>query len=242
MFFLSFPLWAAPTPPTMNGGYQSGEVLRTLSQHDRFTVLGELSATQATEDRDLKDVSAGGYYQLSDNFKTGLFYKHAYGLRHDDDWARDAAGVWHWIDSSDRGEGLAQLDFTAKSLAGFIPGEDWVAEFKTRYVFNLFNGEQYVLLRPGLTYFLMREGSLVANFYVQVELDFPTNYGNRTITEKWIYLGSLYHMNERIDLGPFATFGWQSWSRGDDYARRGGEDYTLTSQTTTLGLIVLFRL
>lgn len=241
MLCLSFTAWAAPTPPDRKGGYQTGEVLRVISGHERYSLLGEIAATQATDDRDLKDITVGTYYHLNNNLKAGVFYRHAYGLRHDDDWARDSAGNWRWLDTNDRGEGLVQLDLTVKSLVEFMPGEDWVAELKTRWVYNAFNGEQYFLLRPGLTYFLLSEGNLVANFYMQVELDLPTNYGNRAIMEKWIYLGSLYHFSERFDLGPFVTFGWQSWSRPDDYARRGGADYTVTTQTTTLGVVGLFR-
>jgi hypothetical protein len=240
-FVLSFQLAAAPVPPQpVPGGFQAGAILRAIADRDLASYFAEASATQATDSRELRDFAVGGYYHLSNNFKIGALALREYGLRHDEDWQLNN-GVWSWNDSNSRGENVFGLDVTGKTLLDFLPGEDWVAEFKVRYFYNSFNDNRTLMLRPGLTYFYLRHEELVANFFLQFEYDLPLNYGIQPINEKWIYLGSLYHLSEMMDIGPFMTLTWQTWGPPAAYSLKGGVPYSVTTQTTTLGLTSVLR-
>jgi hypothetical protein len=233
---------ALPTAPeAVPGGYQSGAQLRVFMDREDFTLVGEALYINETAGRELQDFSFGSYYHFSPAFKMGLFFTRDYGLRHDEDWAL-TNGKWSWNISNDRGENLVAVDATWKTLLDFLPGENWVAELKSRYIYNSFNDNRTLLLRPGLTYFYLQSGHLVADFFVQLELDFPLNYGVQPVDEHWIYLGSLYHFTHVFDAGPFVNLGWQTWGASHNYMEKGGAPYAITTQTTTLGLTAILRL
>ncbi|MGZ3723198.1 MAG: hypothetical protein ACXVA9_09720 [Bdellovibrionales bacterium] len=241
LFCLNVNAWAAPTPPSaIPGGYQGGGLIRVFADRDLYSLFAETSAVNQTGGRELTEVAAGTYFRLSPGFKLGAIVSRDWGLRHDEDWDL-INGKWQWANSKGRGETLIALDATAKSLVDFLPGNDWVAEFKVRYIFNSFNDDRTLMLRPGLTYFYMNAGKLIANFFVRLEVDLPLNYGNESVSEKWIYFGSLYHFSKYVDFGPTVTEGWQTWSSPQFYKERGGGIYSITTQTTTLGLMGVFR-
>ena len=233
---LGVDAWAVPTPPApIPGGTQIGGSLRAFVDRDSLSYFAEAAAVNETGGRELKDYSLGVYYHVSPAFKFGTVFSRDFGLRHNEDWT-PTNGIWSWNDSNGRGETLVALDATAKAVVDFLPGEDWVAEFKTRYIYNSFNDNRTLMLRPGLTYFYLREGSLAASFFIRFEYDFPLNYGAEAVNEKWIYLGALYHLCENVDLGPTITEGWQTWNRPAAYAIKGGAPYSITTQTSTYGL------
>ena len=233
--------FAAPTPPApIPGGYQSGAVARVFVEREPLTYFAELLAAEQTGSRESRSFGLGTYYQITEAFKVGAMFNRTFGLRHNEDWASNN-GKWSWVDSRHRGETLMAIDATAKSLVEFLPGHDWVAEFKARYIYNAFNDERTLFLRPGLTYFYLRDAALIANFFAQFEIDLPLNYATQSVTEKWIYFGSLYHACEKFDVGPTLTLGWQTWGRPAAYANKGGAPYSITTQTTTFGLTGIFR-
>lgn len=242
VLLLSPAAHGAPTAPrAIPGGYQSGGVARVFVAREPFTYFGEVAATEQTAGRESRSVGIGSYYQVGETLKLGLLFNRTFGLRHDEDWVSDN-GKWSWVDSRHRGESLFALDATVKSLVDFMPGHDWVAELKLRYILNAFNNDRTLFLRPGLTYFYLREGQLIANFFTQFEVDMPLNYGSQKFVEKWIYFGSLYHVCEKLDVGPTVTLGWQTWSRPQAYAAKGGAPYSITTQSTTIGFSLILHL
>ena len=235
---ITLPAWAAPTPPpAMPGGLQAGGIARVFAAQDRVAWMGEYAAATQSADRKPKQYTLGWYYSFTENWKVGGFVRSAHGLRHDEDW-HSVNGVWQWNQSNGRDETFLIGDVTGK----FTVASNWVAELKTRYLYNAFNDNRTLLLRPGISYFWMDEGRLIANFFAQLELDFALNYGTQALPEKWLYLGALYHLNSNFDLGPFVSLGWQSWGRPQGYADKGGAPYTVTTQSTTLGLIFIANL
>jgi hypothetical protein len=238
LLLISSLAWAVPTPPAaVPGGYQAGADLKAFADRGEVSYFVQIAGVEETAGRQFQDYALGSYYHLFQQFKVGAFYERAYGLRHDEDWALNS-GHWAWVDSNSRGENIFILDATAKTL---LPLEDWVFEFKSRYLINTFNDNRTLLLRPGLTYFYVRSGQLIADFFVQYEWDLALNYGVQPVDEKWLYFGSLYHFSRGLDVGPFAAIHWQSWGRPQAYAEKGGASYTITTQTTTLGLTALFH-
>ncbi len=230
---------AAPTPPAdIKGGLQSGAIVRVFKNLDPWSILFEATGEKQSEDREAKDFTIGSYYQLSDHVRAGVFYRRAYGLRHDEDW-HSVAGVWSWRDSNSRGEDLLIFDLSGKAL---LHGTPLTAELKLRYLFNEFNDNRTLLVRPGISYHWIEGAQLRANVFLNFEVDFPLNYGTETATERWIYFGGLYHFTKSFDLGPFAAVAWKTWGRPQGYLDKGGGPYSTTTQSTTLGLVAVFSL
>ncbi len=236
--FLSQILWAAPTPPpAIPQGLQAGAIARVFAASERVTWMGEYAAAGQPEDRRPKEYTLGWYYAFTPNWKVGGFVRQAHGQRHDEDWHSEN-GVWSWNHTNSRGETFLIGDVTGKiRIAG-----SWVGEFKTRYLYNGFNDHRTLMVRPGVSYFWENEGRLVANIFAQLELDFPLNHGTRLITDKWLYFGSLFHINSTLDVGPFAALAWQTWGRPQAYADKGGAPFTVSGRSTTLGLIFIANL
>ena len=176
---------------------------------------------------------------LSRISKVGAFYGRAYGLRHDEDWI-NVNGQWGWVNTNSRGENLLIGDVSPIGTLGFL-GENWVGEFKVRYVFDTFNEQQTMIARPSLRYFWLEDDHPFMSFFLQLEGDFPLNYGVQTLYEKWIYLGALYRIADNIDLGGFAAAKWETWGSTQDFVNRGGPSYAITAQTWDLSALAIFQ-
>jgi hypothetical protein len=235
LIFLSFNTWAAPTPPgEVPGGTQTGLSLRAFGEHEAISYFLEGAAIRQTAGREFKSISLGSYFHALPWLKVGALAGREFGLRHDEDWF-STNGQWAWNDSNSRGETVVSLDVTGQLPMTFNT-ELFLAELKLRYEYNSFNDNRTLLVRPGLSYFYFRGDELFATVFLRLEGDFPLNYGTQVLSEKWIYLGALYHLNDQIDLGPIVTEGWQTWGRPAAYAAKGGAPFTVTTQTTTFTL------
>lgn len=227
---------AAPMAPALPMGLEGGTVARVFATHENFTWMAEASAINETDARDYREVTLGGYDLILPWLKSGLFFRRAYGLRHDADWSKEA-GYWEWDDTNSRAEDFAVADISPR----WQLDENWLFEFKTRYLYNSFNGEQSVMLRPALTYFWLREQQPFLNFFFQLEEDVPLNYGHRKIDEQWVYAGSLYHLTRCVDLGSFVAWSWQTWQSSASYLEKGGAPYSVTAQATVVSLLAIFN-
>lgn len=239
LFLFSSLASAAPVPPAeIKGGIQPGAIVRVFKHLDPWSVFFEASGEKQSEDREAKDFTLGTYYQLNDHLRAGAFYRRAYGLRHDEDW-HSVAGVWSWKDSNNRGEDIFIFDLSGKTLVRHTP---FTAELKLRYLFNEHNDNRTLLVRPGFSYHWIEDATLIANLFLHFEVDFPLNYAVETANERWVYIGGLYHVSNTFDVGPFAAFAWKSWGRPQGYMDKGGAPYTITTQSTTLGIIAVVNL
>lgn len=160
-----------------------------------------------------QSVTVGGYYRVLKNLKAGAFYRLQYNVRHDDDWIADGAD-WLWADAAGRAEHVAMLDLTPRFL---LPGGPAVVATKLRYEFNFTNGEQSLLVRPGLTYFVIRDREPVLNVSAQYATYFSLNFGAVGWYRQGPYLNVLYHLSPSIMLDVAASKQNIYWSESPDF-------------------------
>jgi hypothetical protein len=184
-----------------------------------------------------RSLTAGAYIRMLRNLKVGAFYRVQQGARHDDDWIEPSAGVWEWVDSRNRTEQVLILDASPRFLLDFLPGQNWVFAIKNRYEYNTFNSEQSLLVRPGLTYFLLRSREPVLNFSLNYGLYFPLNFGETFIYEHGPYLSVLYHLNRNVKLELTTAFKTVIWSSSDDSVPG---TYSVPNRSLVVGFGVLF--
>ena len=186
-----------------------------------------------------RGVTAGAYIRLLKNLKVGAFYRIQQGARHDDDWIEPAVDVWEWVDSSDRTEQVLILDVSPRFLFDFLPGENWVFTVKNRYQYNTYNGQQSLLVRPGLTYFLMRSREPLFTFSVNYGFYIPLNFGDTFLYEHEPYLSVLYHLNRNVKLELTGAYKTVIWSTSDD-SWANGDSYAVANRSFVAGFGVLF--
>ncbi len=239
--FLNQTSHAAPVPPgPVPTGLEPEMNLRFFLNHEQWIPYLELTAASQTDKRVLKEVTLGSYYQLVDQLKVGVFYRRAYGIRHDEDWV-SVSGQWGWRETDSRGEDFLILDATPRVPLGFLGSENLVGELKTRFINNIYNHHQILFVRPGITYFWLKDDQAFMNFFLQYEMQFALNYGPQSITERWLYLGALYKASENFDVGIYNALKWETWGNHTAYTNKGGVAYNTTTQTYVIGLVGIFH-
>ena len=150
-------------------------------------------------------------------------------------------GGWEWIDSRNRTEQVLILDISPRFLLGFLPGRNWVLAVKNRYRYNTFNDQHSLLVRPGLTYFLLRSREPLLNVSLNYGLYIPLNFGETFLYEHGPYLSVLYHLNRSIKLELTGTFKTVIWSTSAD-SLANWDTYAVPNRSLVLGFGVLFPL
>ncbi len=241
----SGPLLADHIPVAPEGVLEfEGRIAAFLKIND-FQPLVEIKARLEDEERELRYMSLtlGSYYRLHENLKIGAFYRLQRGKRHDDDWVwDDSAWVWEWEDSRDRYEHLLMADVSPRFQLDFIPGKNWVLMLKNRYIFNTFDSHHMILVRPGLTYFLLVDREPLFNFGFNYYLYFPLNFGETTLYEHYHQLSVLYHASPLLKLELTGSYRTTIWSTSKDEREIDGEKYTEAYQRWVIGLGVLFNI
>ena len=241
----SGPLLADHIPVAPEGVLEfEGRVAAFLKIND-FQPLAELKARLEDEERELRYMSLtlGSYYRLHENLKVGAFYRLQRGKRHDDDWVlTDSGTAWEWEDSRGRFEHLLMADVSPRILLDFIPGKNWVFMLKNRYIFNTFNSEHTILVRPGLTYFLLVDREPLFNFSFNYYLYFPLNFGETTLYDHWPQLSVLYHASSLLKFELTGSFRTTTWSTSEEEWETDGERYSEAYQRWVIGLGVLFNI
>ena len=221
-----------------------------IETHGRFFYLaGDLSGVfeytgtfepAATEFR-YQGFTLGGYYRLHKNVKVGAFYRLQTNARHDNDWIQEGS-EWLWEDGSGRFEHLGIVDVTPRFQLGFLPGENWVASLKARYDYNFSNAQQTLLLRPGLTYFWVRDRAPILNISAQYTTYLSLNFGDKPWYRHGPYLNILYHIGERLLVDVGVSKQWVYWSESEEFtAGHPGETYlnnTYSPWSVDFGLIL----
>ncbi len=152
-------------------------------------------------------LTAGAYYRLHPNLKIGGFYRLQIGGRHDEDWILNADDHWVWADSSARAEHLLIADLSPRFLLDFLPGRDWVAMFKSRLVFNTYNGHLSLYTRPGLSYSHFRDRTVLFGFGIHYATGWSLNFGQSAQYSQQAYADGILHLSDVYKLQ------WQlSWN------------------------------
>ena len=160
-----------------------------------------------------QSVTLGGYYRLLPNLKAGAFYRLQFNVRHDDDWIADGSD-WLWVDAAGRAEHVAMVDLTPRFL---FPGGPMVLSSKFRYEYNITNGEQSLFVRPGLTYFIVRDREPLLNVSAQYATYFSLNFGAVGWYRQGPYVNLLYHMSPNIMIDVSASKQIVYWSESEEF-------------------------
>ena len=201
-----------------------------LSAHARlFGDVGPLEAMleyAGTYETDREAIvhrlTAGGYYRVHRNLKAGAFYRLQFGARHDEDWIKVSMDDWRWRDTSQRLEHVAILDLTPRLLLDFLPGSNWVLAVKNRYELTAFRQDDPVLLhsllvRPGLTYFLLRDREPLLNLSLQYATYWSLSFGDVPWYRHGPYLNVLYHLAPGLSVDASLGMQWVYWTESSDY-------------------------
>jgi hypothetical protein len=227
-----------PQPP--EGGADVENHVRIFLTDGRLTPAAELLGRWDDRGLGYRSLTLGGYYRASRNVKIGAFYRVQQGVLHDDDWI-DLNPGWGWRDTRDRTEHLFLLDFSPRFLLDFLPGRSWVLMLKNRYLYNTFNAQQTLEIRPGITYFLLRGREPFFNFSAQYALYVPLNFGSSFTYERYPYVNVLYHASPIVKADFSAAYRTVTWSTSEDAAESGGAGYSVDSHALVLGLGVILQ-
>ncbi len=215
---------------------------RLFLKHNRWTPMLELEGWWEYDPNQFyyRHMTVGTYYRISKHVKVGGFYRLQMGARHDDDWINLNPG-WDWVDTRDRAEHVLILDVTPRFLMPFLPGKDWLFMFKTRYMYNTYNGDQTIKLRPAITYFLMPGRDPLINFSFNWELYLALNYSSSVLYSQWPYLEILYHVSPAIKLSANVGYRVTSWSTSQDVVDSGESPFEVKYKAFTIGAAVNFH-
>ncbi|WP_455382627.1 hypothetical protein [Salinispira pacifica] len=172
-----------------------------------------------------RSVTLGSYYRPLRNLKVGLFYRVQAGARHNDDWiAVPTAFGWEWQDTRTRYESVLMADVSPRFIVDFID-RNLVFMLKNRLEYNLYNNEVSALVRPGLTYFLMKDREPLAEISLQYALYFALNFGETALYSHAPYLQFLYHLTPRFQLAAGVSYQTIAWSTSSDVIASSPDRY-----------------
>ena len=164
----------------------------------------------------------GGYYRVHPNVKIGAFYRLQFGARHDDDWI-NTGSEWIWRDTSLRPEHIAMVDVTPRFLMDFLPGENWVFSVKNRYEATMYEQDasfyflQSLMVRPGITFFYLRNREPVFNVSLQYGSYWSLNFGEVPWYSHGPYVNFLYHLSPGLQLDASVGAKFIYWDESADF-------------------------
>lgn len=241
LFFLSLliPLSKIEAnTPSNDDSFNQMYSIRSFYRSYGFNTMAEYRYLNNEVRENERTLTLGSRYRIHPNLKLGAFYQLAYGLRHDEDWVK-INDRWQWRDTSDRNEDILMVELSPRTLLEFLPGETWSGELRIRFRHNLFNDNNTILLRPGLSYYWFRKGEIFMNFYLQHELYLPLNYGQSTLYQQWTYLGMIYHLAKNIKISPSLSIGKITWEHTDSFKTATGNTYSVKESFSNLGLTLI---
>lgn len=238
-------LWVAPLssarashlPGDLKTSVTPAADLRGFWRTSAFTHLFELQARQDSDGRDFRAARIGTIFRAHENLKLGASIARRYGLRHDEDWVRDDQGNWHWQPTNGRAEDFFIADVTPQARLGFLSERNWAAELRVRHLWNTFNGDRTLKIRPGISYLWDP-----ATVQLQYEVYFPLNYGVRTVYETWLYLGAIFPLSRDFQLGGFAARRTETWGGSDLLFRQTGNAFEIRALSYIFGITAIFRI
>jgi hypothetical protein len=241
---LGFSAAASHIPTAPDGVVEAVARTAVFLAVDDFDIMLDVRGMWEDDDFEFRhrSVMLGTYWRAHKNLKVGAFYRLQGGARHDDDWLEEA-GAWFWEDTRNRFENLLIVDASPRFLLDFLPGENWVLMIKNRYLYNTYNGHQTIKIRPGLSWFWIRDRAPVLNASLAYEAYLPLNFGDTLIYEQWIYAGLLYHLTTLVKTELTLARRRVTWSPSEEFDDlEPGEDYSVDYKSFVVGLGVLVML
>ncbi|MBC99716.1 MAG: hypothetical protein CME63_18370 [Halobacteriovoraceae bacterium] len=174
-------------------------------------------------------------YTLHRNWRVGILFKRAYGLRHNEDWNKDS-GPWAWKDTSDRSEHLTSAFLQHKQIA-WGKGRG-ILKNRLSLQRNWFNDQDTLFYKAGILNFEFQNWTTLHQF----ELAIPLNYNRSFISELWHYSAFLYQYNTILQFGPSFTIGKMFWNESIDFNSRNGNEFEQSILIYRLGLSIILAL
>jgi len=233
----------APIPP--NGILELEGHTSLILQTGSFDVLADV--TGRLENTPLmfqyRAFTLGTYYRLVKNLKVGAFDRLQAGTRHDDDWVSNPNPLpWSWQNTVGRFEDELMLDVSPRFLLNILPGRSWVLMLKGRYIYNTFENQMSIMVRPELTYFWLVDREPLVDFQVAYEAYFPLNFGTTLIYESYPWLGFHYHIGSEVMLELAGSFKTTIWSSSQQWLAAGNAPYTIAYTRWLASVGVLWTL
>lgn len=214
-----------------------GEVdFRYMKKIDSFRLISELRVRDTFDDKLYGHIKLGFVYRLLSAIKVGLHYRGQVNDRNLDEWIRKG-NQWVWDESKMGFESLASPQIIYRHLLT----RQLRAELRLQDDINLTRQRQTLRVRPGLNYFWTNNGESKGNFFLQYEAFLPMDFGDTTVSQHWIYLGSLFPMKAGHHWGVNIAFAEWIWSRSD-YIKVNEPDkhYKTSDKAYLLGFVYLF--
>ncbi len=225
------PAFADNAPVAPNGVLELEGHTALIVQTGSFDFLGDLTGRLEDAGLSFQDraLTLGGYYRPLKNLKVGAFYRLQAGVRHDDDWVTIPTPFpWFWQDTAGRFENVFMLDASPRFLLDFLPGKSWVFMLKGRYIYNTFENQQSIMVRPELTYFWLVDRQPLFDFQAAYEAYFPLNFGSTFIYESYPWLGVHYHLTPEVMLELAGSYKVTVWSSSQQWLAAGNSPYQVT--------------
>lgn len=231
---ISQTAFASKKTPSSESGLETGIDFRVLKKKKRFILLAETRNRKELLDTNYHQLMLGSYYRITKRFRTGLFFQGEKGLRWDTDWSKGT--TWGWNDINSRWDFSTVLDATYTDTIK----SNWVWEFKNRLSYYHSRDALLFRTRPGIRYFILKEGQPLWQLYSEVEAYVPLNYGSKKLYEYWIYFGSLYQFSKKFSLGPVLSYRQRWFHSYDSFQDKTGQNYTAQFSSLYIGLSALY--
>lgn len=235
VFLLSVPAFASIKTPKNRYGFENGLDFRVLKKHRRYIFLTETKNRKEITGVNYNQLLVGSYYRLTKRFRMGGFIQAEQGLRWDEDWRRIST-QWQWQNTNARWDFSTVLDATYNDKIT----NKLLWEMKTRVYYYHSRDALQLRLRPGLRYFVMRGGKPQWQIFTEFEGYLPVTYGNTSLYEYWLYIGTLYQLTENFALGPVVSFRERWFHAYHNFEKKTGESFKTHYQSTYMGLNVLY--
>lgn len=234
LFFFT-QAYAVEKTPEHRHGYETGVDFRVLKKLRRYLILFESKNRKEITGVDYNQALMGSYYRLTKRFRMGGFVQFEQGLRWDEDWKKNGT-EWMWQKTNSRWDFSSVIDATYNDKLS----KNLVWEMKSRLYYYHSRDALQLRLRPGIRYFIMREGKPLWQLFTEFEGYVPLNYGSRSLYEYWLYFGSLYQATDKFALGPVISFRERWFHAYDDFEKISGESFKTHYQSIYLGLNALY--
>lgn len=233
---ISFPVFGSQNIPVGVSDKESFANLRIFQKIKKVNFLFEYTMANGLDDLDTSGFRLGGKVRLSQSFKLGAYYKRVNSLRHPDDWV-NVNNQWKWNDTSNRNEDISLLELVYRTKLS----NQLIFELKNFYEYNFFNDQQTYKIRPGLNYFIFKNGKPLFNVFTMFENYFALNFSDKLIYEQWAYIGTLYHPSQKFSVGPLAGWRKRTWTNSQQAKDRGVPAYETSFKSWFLGINLVFR-
>lgn len=236
-FFFSLHVQAQMIPDTKKDHKFSELSFRYMKRYQNFRLISEIFVGERFQDRYEHHARLGFNYRLNPFMKLGFAYRVQKNVRNSDNWIKDLNNQWLWNENEKGYQSVLIPELIFRHLLlNRLRGE-----LRFQYEYNASNNQQVLRTRPNLTYFWFNEGRIFANIYFQFEHHRPLNFANHSVSQRWYYLGFLYHLDSKNKLGFNLAEAQWVWNTSQNMtAKYPQTKYEVSDKAVVFGLNYIF--